>query len=238
MVDFLLTAWVTRATFLDEYRIVVSASGSASDVPEFIAFDTSIPCGHPMNSKRFRAPPRYRGWPSTVCVDDVLDRDRPLTADPTQAVFVMKLTNLQSLCVLLIVRAQTLIEHIRSVNTDTCVPWDEWGRDAVVMEASRYDRFNGGPYPLVHGAHMIVAKTSARLEIDGCYHNLLIFDFSRRGWSLLPPCDDGDRVRWTDGGDLLIRGSEFMDEEGFRSLGDGRFMYLVSLPCRCGVVKR
>ena len=62
-----------------------------------------------------------------------LNRDRPLTTDPAQAVFVLRLFGRQGLCILLIVWIQTLIEHVRSASTDTCVPWDEWGRDVAVM---------------------------------------------------------------------------------------------------------
>ena len=227
----------TRVIFLDEYRIMVLISRSTIDVPEFALFDTSVPRGHPVSSKRFRAPPSYRGWYPTLFVDSdrisgTLDQDRPL-ADPTQAVFVIKLISPQhTLRVLLIVRTQTLIEHMRSASADTCVPWDVWGRGTVVMKVPPRD----GPYPLVHGTRMIVVRKSATPGIEGYHHHLHTFDFSRRGWSVLPLCDDGDgvgrRAAFEDGRNLLLQGDQKMVEWRFQSLGDGRFIYLVSRPRR------
>jgi len=227
----------TRVTFLDEYRVMVLTSKRVSDVPEFVLFDTLVPSGHPVTSKRFRTPPRYHGWYSAVFLDDdwssgILDRDRPFTTDPTQAVFVVKLVNPQRPHVLLVVRIQPLIEYICSASTETCVPWREWGRDVVVMRVPwRY-----APYPLVHGTNMIVVKKSTTPGIDRYHYNLSIFDFSRRGWSLLLPCDDDGGVGWRAaferGRNLLLQGSQEMDKRRFHSLGDGRFMCLVSHPRR------
>ena len=106
------------------------------------------------------------------------------------------------------------------------------------MEAPLRD----GPYPLVHGTRMIVVKRSTTPDIEGYHHRLHTFDFSLRGWSVLPPCDDdgdgvGRRAEFTDGRSLLLQGDQEMDEWRFDSLGDGRFMYLVSRPRRQKVVK-
>lgn len=60
---------------------------------------------------------------------------------------------------------------------------------------------------------------------------LCIFDFSRRGWSSLPLRDGGGTERgimFEDGRSLLLQGDQKMTGQGFHSLGDGRFMYLVS----------
>jgi len=162
----------------------------------------------------------------------------PLTRP--QAVFAMKLTDPRGRRVLFIVRIQTLIEYVHSASADACVPWDEWGRGAVVMEVSRGDGDNNDLYPLVHGACMIVVKKPTAPGIHGYYHNLYTFNFSRRGWGILPLRDEGDgaerRVGFEDGWNLLFRGSEGMSEWRFDSLGDGRFMYLVSPSCSWRVV--
>ena len=156
----------------------------------------------------------------------------PYTADPTQAVFVVKLVSRQGVRALLIVRIQPLIERLHSMSTDACVHWEVWGSDAVVMGVSRRDGSNGGPYPLVCGARVIIVKRTTTPAIDGRHHNLCTFDFSRRGWNILPLRDEGDgverRVGFKDGRNILLQGNRDMDEWGFSSLGDGRFMYLVS----------
>ena len=119
------------ATFLDEFRMMVLTPQSTPDVPEFTVFDTLVSRSHQANSRRFCGPPRYRGWLPSVHVDSdrclgTLDWDRPFTTDPTQAVLVVKLVGPNGSKVLLVVRIQTLIEHLRST-TDACVPWDVWG---------------------------------------------------------------------------------------------------------------
>ena len=209
-------------------------------VPEITLFDTLVPRGNPVSSGRFLVPPRCYDWFPTVFVDDdqctgTRDRDRPLTTDPAQAVFVLRLGGPQGLCIWLIVRIQTLVERVCSMGADTCVPWDEWGRGAVVMDVShvsRRDTPHSGPYPLVHGTHVIMVERSTAPGIDGCYHHLRTFDFGRRGWSALPLCDADDgverRVAFESGRNFLLQGNEEMNEWAFYSLGDGRLMYLVS----------
>ena len=219
----------TRVTFLDEFRMMVFAP----DVPEFTLFDMLVLRGHPANSRRFRIPLRYHDWFPSVYVDSdrclgTLDRDEPFTTDPTQAVFVMKLVSHRGPCVLLIVRIQTLIEHVCSMTPDASVPWDMWGRGVAVMELpARSDLF-----PLVQGVHVILAKLYSPPGADRHYTNLHIFDFNRRGWSTLPPWSEGDgteRMVLLEGGrDVLLRGTEITFGWGFHSLGDGSIVYLVS----------
>ena len=125
----------TAVTFLDEFRIMAFTP----DVPELTLFDTHVPHGHPVNSRRFRMPLRYHDWFGSVRIDSdrclgKLDRDRSFTTDPAQAVLVVKLLSRHGQCVLLIVRIQILIELVCSMNADACVPWDVWGRGVVVME--------------------------------------------------------------------------------------------------------
>lgn len=225
----------TWVTFLDEFRIVVLTE----DVPEFTLFDTDIPPGHPVNSRRFLIPPRYRDWYPSVHLDSdrclgTLDRDRALTTDPAQAVLVVKLINDDCRCVLFTVQIQTLIEHVCSMNPDTCVPWNVWGRDVAVLEIpiSRGAR----PSILVQGVRVIVAKMCTLSGTNGSHPSLCIFDFSWQGWGPLSPWEetDGGERRVLLGADqrsLLWRLSEddsVADRFGFYTMGDGNFAYLVS----------
>ena len=203
---------------------------------EFALFDTFLPHNHPAASRRFRLPRRCHDWDLAVHVDvdrclGMLDRDRPLTADPTQAVFVVELGSRQGVRVLLIVRVQALDEYVRSASTDGCVDWDEWGRGAVVMGDSRGGDADGCPHPFVHGTHVVAVTKYYIHGVDG-HHNLSTFDFSRRGWSTLPVCDEGfgaeRRVTVKDGQYLSLQGDQVMDEWAFDSLGGGRLVYLVS----------
>ena len=125
-------------TFLDEFRMILFTSQISPGVLDFALFDTFVPRGHQMNSRRFSLPPRYHDWTSSICVDNdrclgTLDQDGSLTTDPTQAVLVMMLSHHLGPSVLLIVRIQTLIERARSKGTDPCVPWDTWGSDAASL---------------------------------------------------------------------------------------------------------
>ena len=227
----------TNVTFLDEYIMVVSTPGSD---PGFTLFDTLVPQSHSLSSRRFLAPLRYYNWLPLVVADcnrhpGKLERDSPLTTDPTQAIFVMRLVSAEGLRDLLIVRIQPLIEHVRSANTGACVPWNVWGRGAVVMDVSLRDRAIGGPYLLVHGTRVVLVKRSTTPGISGWRHHFRAFDFSRRGWSLLPLCKEGDgveqRVAFEDGRNVLLQGDQEIYGWGFYySLDDGRFVYLVSRP--------
>jgi len=226
-------------TFLDEFRMIFLAPQTSPDVLEFTLFDTLVPRGHPVHSRRFCLPPRYHDQFLSIHVDSdrclgTLDRDRFLTTDPTQAVFVMKLVSHNRSRVLLIARMQTLIEYVRSTGTGACVPWDIWGRGAAIMEIPIPDGALGGPYPLVQGVHVILVKMSTSPSTDGPHPRpcLCIFDLSRRRFSTLPRWDvDGGierEVPLEDGRQVLLQGDEWMVEWGFDPLGDGEFMYLVS----------
>ena len=222
--------------FLDEFWMIVSTPANAP-VPEFTLFDTVAPRNHPAASRQFRVPSRYRDCTTFVHVDcdrclGVPDRDRYLTVDPTQAIFVAELVSSRGPRVLLIVRMQTLFEHVRSATTDACVPWDVWGSGAVVLETPPRDGANCRPHPLVHGAHMIAVQRSTIPGADGSHHSIYTSNFSRRGWSVLPLCKEGSgverRVAFKDGQSILLQENEEVDEWKFDSPSNGKIMYLVS----------
>lgn len=150
-----------------------------SGTPEFTLFNTLVPRGHPVFSRRFRAPWIYRDWFPFVHLDcdrclGTLDQDRALATDPTQAIFVVELVSRDrdESRVLLVVRIQALIEHMYSVSTGDYVPWHKWGKGVVVMGIPH--RSNSSR-PLVQGSHVVMAD----------HPHLRTFDFSRRGCGVL-----------------------------------------------------
>ena len=176
-------------------------------VPEFILIDTLTPRDHPLNLRRFRVPSRFRGWRPSVHVDGdrclgTLDRYRPLITDPTEAIFVLELVARDDQRVLIVVRIQTLIEHLCSVSTDGCVPWDEWKRGAVVMKVPQVPRRGHdytGSKPFVHGVHVVLMEqyTADDVERSQDSFHLRTFDFSRWG------CGTLRRRQWSRAEDLV-----------------------------------
>ena len=225
----------TTLTFLDEFRMVFLTPKTTSDVLGFTLFDTFVPRGRPVNSWRFCIPLRSHGWFPSIYVDNgrclgTPDQDGSLTTDPTQAVFVVKQVSRNGPPFLLIMRIQTLIDHARSTSTDTCVPWDVWGKDTLVMGVPIRSIAHGGLHPLVQGVHVILVGMD---NTGSCLHPILhTFDLSWRGRSVLPHRDGGvgteRRISFEDERRFSLQGEEGMIEWGFDSLGDGRFMYLVS----------
>ena len=217
----------TEIFFLDEFRMMVSTPGSP-DVLEFTVFDTLALGGRPASSRRFRIPQEYRGCFTRFRLDPdrclgTQGRDRPLITDPTQAVLAMEVDGNRQR-VLIIMRIQTLVGHLCSVDTDDCVPWDEWKGGVMVMEVQwRY-----GSRLFVQGVRVVLVEeraTTPGVDSNVC---LYAFDFSRRGCGTLPP-DRGDRAqRVSRGRDFLLRDTEMMRLWELDLLGDNSFVYLVS----------
>ena len=228
----------TTITFLDEFRIIVLTPKN-TPVPEFTIFDTLVPRNSPVSSRRFRVPSRYRDWFPILHIDDdrnfgTLDQDRPLVTDPAQAVLVVKLLGPGGRRAPLVVRVQTLIQHVDSTSTDVCAPWDEWGSGAAVIEVPERASAFGGPYLLVQGSRVtsVAMCTTTGVGGDIIRPHFCTFDLSRRGWGILSLRDEGDgaerRVAFEDGRNFLLQGDQGTTDWGFYSLGDGKFMHLVS----------
>ena len=158
------------------------------DTTELRVFDTLIPQDHPGNSWELEPPQRFHNWTAKIYIDHeqqlgVPNRDEPFISDPGQAVLVMQLTNNSNDLVFLIVRTQALIEKARSTHANPRVPWDEWGRDAVVLE----DLVRGiGSLFFVHGAQVVVVQMYLFWGQQNYHWSVRTFDFSRRGCSSLP----------------------------------------------------
>jgi len=213
---------------------MITTRDTGTDTPVFTVFDTLIPQDHPTSSRRFSLPPQYRDREPFVFVDrdrplGTLNSDGPLTTDPTQAILVVKLSKLGRRNVLLVVRMTALIEHVCSTRSNALLPWDEWGRNAVIMEDCRPSGFVLPIY--VHGTHLVM------VSIIPCQNGLIncnsvrTFDFGRRRRGALSFWDEegGGAERKA----LFFDGSEFAFEAArvrdtamsgdVGSLGNGNF---------------
>jgi len=205
----------------------------------FTLANTLVSQDHPSHFRRFQVPTKYRNWiplASTDCVMPfgTLDQDEPFVVDPTQAFIILQLFGGVTDCVFIILRTQALIEHTCSMSTD--IPWEEWGRDAIVMETPTSDSTI-----YVQGVHVIEEQMRKvpGSDVHTNHMSIRVFDFSKRGCSTL--CDeDGETLRaaWYKGGrELFLEGSQNVGIPEFGSLGDGVFYSLVSRLCcwRAGV---
>lgn len=126
-----------------------------------------------------------------------LDHDRPLIADPTQAVFVLELASQNGERISIVVRIQSLIENLCSMSTGVRGPWDEWKRSAVIMKVPQCGSSDGDSQPVVQGVHVALVELCAPPvgEFHRCFY-LPIFDFSRRGCNTLPLLEGDGAERW------------------------------------------
>lgn len=196
--------------FLDEFRLMLTTRDSGTGSLQFIVFNTLIPQDRPMSSRRLDLPPQYDSDRSALIYVDQdrslgkLNRDGPVITDPTQAILVVKLTKLYHGDVLLVVRIQPLIERVCSTGTGANIPWDEWGRDAVIMEnpVLRY-----GLDVHVHGTHLVLLEMPYQFVQRGC-PRIRTFDFGRRGRSVLPLLDKSGgaerKALFSDGGEFVL----------------------------------
>jgi len=89
------------------------------------------------------------------------------------------------------VRIQPLIKHACPTSPDLKVPWNEWGRGAVIMKTPQasYDS------PIcVHSTRLMVLKTPSWHGLSD-YNRIRTFDFGWRGRSVLPLLDEGPERR-------------------------------------------
>ena len=227
-----------EAVFLDEFRMMIYTPEYTEDPPEFILFDTFAPeQDRPANFRRFRLPLKYCRLSPSVNLDagiglGTLNQDEPLIVDPTQAFIVLQLSSDDALAdVVVALRIQALVEQACLMGTDTCIPWGELEKDAVIVgsSVSYVD-------PSVQGVHVIQEME----DFDGpdglprfCIHT---FDFSRRGCSALRDADgETMRAAWREGEqnfpiDSETSGTRFGGV--LRPLGNSSFYYPVCGFCR------
>jgi len=181
--------WRCRVAFLDEFRVVVSYHGNLSDTV-LVVINTFVPQEHPNNVRRFLCPQKYLGCGPEVYLGHdrslgAMDGDDRFIADPSQAILMTSLS--PGDCAFLILRTQSLIEHSCSMRADVQIPWDEWGKDAVVMENPRDYSFSD---TFIHGARVLVIRTP--LGAPEGHHRVYAFDFSRRRSATLPLSDGSE----------------------------------------------
>jgi len=224
----------TKVTFLDEFRLMVSTP-DRNGLAELVLFNTLLPQDHPRNLRRLYIPLRYRGRFSSVitdCYGSPGTQDGSLITDPAQAILVVDAyDDDESHHISLILRTRTLVTRACSMNSDTCIPWDEWGRDAVIMEIPAYDL-----QILIQGVHVVVVRRRTPTGDDTGHLRLRTFDFSLRGCSTLWRKGGRARQRRADfyegGWDFILEGTGDMSNWGLKSLGNGTFYSLVSFTCR------
>jgi len=220
----------TRAIFLDEFCVAVILGRSA--ITELAVFNTLVPQDHPGYLQRLAFPLEFRRHKrANVHLDHDRDLGTPsddegLLPDPAQAVLVIDLWGDGEPHVLFVVRTQALVEQVHSVRTDSPVPWDEWGRDAVVIEVQNDDSHS--IFAFVHSAQVKIARWSGVL---GRY-DVRTFDFSQRGRSSLPLRGGADaerRVLFEAGVNLKFGSDDGSSPWGeLKPLSDGSLFDLVS----------
>ena len=227
-----LAGRMDQVVFLDEFRIVVLPDRQGGST-ELTVFNTLVPEHHPQNTRRLELPLSFHNRAAEIRVDH--DRplgtpngDEPLIADPDQVILVMELMEGSKAHVFLVVRMQALIGPIYSTHPGSKVPWDEWGRGAVIAEVPTLGR---NPCTFIHGAQMVTVREYI-VRLSGKY-SVQTFDFSRRGCGSLQVQGRGggaeEIVLSQDEGRLIFElddGTSPLD--GLKLLGDGRLFYLVS----------
>ena len=197
----------------------------------FTLVNTLVSQDHPSYLRRFQVPTKYRDWmpfASTDCVMPfgTLNQDEPFVVDPTQAFIILQLFGEVQDRVLIVLRTQALIKHACLMGTDTYIPWEEWGRDAIVMEMPTSDSVI-----YIQGVHVVEGQMGKVPGSDHANHmSIRVFDFSKRGCSTIR--DEGGETVWAawyeEGRELSLEGSQNMGRLELGSLGDGAFYSLVS----------
>lgn len=158
-------------------------------------------------------------------------RDEPLIVDPTQDVFIVDFLTVGQQRVFLILRTQLVIESMCSKSTDVQVSWNEWGRDAIVMDIPA-NRISSSI--VVHGARLLVICSTFDGPREG--YQIHAFDFTRKGNDallLLDEDDDGTRKRAVFNDGFVFELCEGLDPLDSHFLGDSIAFSLVSLLSCC-----
>ena len=113
------------AIFLVEFLVAVPPNDL--DLVKSVVFDTCIPQDHPRNLQRLALPPAFGRGHFRVHVDSswglgTPERAEVLLADPARAILIIELQRVEDLCLLLVVRTQTLIEQLHLTHVDSCIP--------------------------------------------------------------------------------------------------------------------
>jgi len=226
----------SRAAFLDEFRILVVPPSNFPHPPELFVFDTLFPQDHPRHLRRFRLPPKHSQQDVHVHLDPdrslgTVERDDPLLVDPTQVIFIIDLSQTaREPRFFLILRMQDLIERACSMRTEVQIPWDEWGRGAVVIKIP-----TEGTYLsiAIYGARLLAIRNTHPGPGEH-HHRIHIFDFSRRASTALTVSDGSDgrterRVLFKAGRSCAFEGDTEVRSWCLQPLGDSVVFCAVSI---------
>lgn len=201
--------------------------------------NTLIPQDHPENLLRLGVPRQFYHRNATIHID----RDRPLgtpsmeeplIADPAQSVIALEREGSWGPLALFVVRMQALIEQTCPAQAGSRVPWEEWGRDAVVVEVPAEHTPQS---TFVHGAQVVVTwitYTADEDSVPNWYYLVFTLDLGLRGGSSLRRWRGGaDRAEVNrlpgDRGAIRCQPDHGMDTlKGLGSLSDGTLFHLVS----------
>ena len=221
-----------QVVFLDEFRIAIIPDGFG--MTELTVFNTLIAQDRPGNLRQLVLPGQFLDRTARIRVDHdrplgARNGGGPLIADPVQGVLIVELGGLRP-PVFLVARTQALIEQIGSTRADSGsrIPWNEWGRGAVVMEVQTP---GGYPCTFVLGTQVVVVKVYDAGGRDR-RHNVQTFDLSWRGCGPLPAWFESrteKRALVKDEGCPMFGlggGAGWSDKLGL--LSDGSLFYLVS----------
>ena len=219
--------------FIDEFRLMAFTYNRLTGEPDLVVFNTLIPQDHPSNTRWFRLPSWLHGWDAFKHVDSNMhlgtpSMDDPFVADPAQAILVVELVGGSDPSVFVVLQTQALIECACSPRADFNVPWDDWGKGAVIMEILSY----GNIIPtFVHGTKVVMQVST---DVQPRSNSIHTFDFSRRGCSSLQLLrEEGGRTErkalLKDGWSFEFEGSGGMSSWNIlEPLGDGSLFYSVS----------
>jgi len=229
-----------QIAFLDEFRVMIAHCDGTT---ELSVFNTLVPQDHPENLRRFKLPQKYHERVFRVHLDHdrsrgMVNRDGPLIVDPTQDIFIMDFARTpREPRVLLVMRTQGLIGFLCSKRADVQISWEEWGRDAVVMDIPISSIRSS---IVIHGSRLLAVSMTGGGPEAG--HRIHIFDFSRRGTAALQLSGGDDGGAWRravfDDGFVFER-HEVLDPWEPHSLGDSVAFLVVSLfSCSAGECRR
>jgi len=206
----------------------------ATNSSGLILINTLISQDLQRNFRLFCIPTRYSDLIAPTSIDydmslGTLDQDGPFTVDQTQAFIILQFFGGEEPnCGWVILCTQALIEHACSMRTETYIPWEEWGRDAIVMGIPTFS-----PAIYVQGVHAVEAAMRTVPDSFGRVHIYLrTFNFSKWGCSTF--CDEGGEAvretRYEDGRGLFLKGSDVGLVE-FGPPGNSVFYSVVSRLC-------
>ena len=187
--------------FLDEFRLLTFAAPSKDDL---IVFDTSVPQRSPDSWRQLNIDLPYRylsdrspsyAWKLSIHTDTDRSRgegscDGPFIIDPTRSIVVIARTRHGDFPIgetVLVISAASLFRRMSSTRSSMPIPWNEWKRDVMVVEISRYISH---VRTFVHGTRVLLMTYSPMER-----YCVRAYDFSRWGCRGLVRVGNGEKEK-------------------------------------------